>query len=241
MRCARFSRLGFVSILLSCTINCSGGGEDDPAPAPPPNNTVYPLQAAYKRRIIVGETTGYRLSGSCSGFVAVEVELAKPAQFEGIDGFVSAETDTVDFTSPDCTSGQVLKFFYFDSNYIPLGFVETVPTSRFSEFTTLPSSLPTGVKVGDGALYATQSTFTDGSKSTVTGRRELSYVIENNGSPLNGTFYAIANLITRTFDTSNQLLSTEQARYLIGIDGTLKAISIDVTTSDGTHFVYTAI
>ena len=215
---------------------CGGGSEGGPPPPPPPNPNSFPLRAAYNLRLISGDNLNFRLSGTCSGIVNVFVEPAEPARFGSIDGFATAQTDSVNFTSPNCTSGQVFKSSYFDLNLLPVGFIQNSITSIYAESSAPPSPLPTLVKVGDTGLYATQTTYTDGSKSTLTGRRELSYVIEADTT----VSFAIANLITRTFNTSNELVSTEQARYRISFEGMLTAVSIDLTAG-ATHWVYTAI
>ena len=90
--------------------------------------------------------------------------------------------------------------------------------------------------MGDTAVYATLTTYTDSTKTVTTGQRILSYVVEADTADT-----AIVNLISKGYNTSNQLLFTQQSRLRISASGALTAVSIDVqySTTSTNHLVYT--
>jgi hypothetical protein len=112
-------------------------------------------------------------------------------------------------------------------NLTPIGIV--TPGSEYEKFQALPTALPATAKVGDTASYGTLLSYTDSTKTTSTGSRVISYVVESDTSTT-----AIVNLISKSYDTSNRLLFTQQSRYRIGASGPLTPISIEIqSTQDG--------
>jgi hypothetical protein len=224
---------------------CGGGGGGEPGtpPVAPPNpNLQFNLRGAHAVWLSTGDSRNYTLTGTCQGVVTITVDVATPTTFEGITGWVSIETFTSNFTTPSCTSGSFTRQVSLDSSFTPIGFVQASAFSptQWAVYTTLPAPLPTLVRIGDAALFTTQTIFTDSTKTTVSGRRELSYVIEFDPGPFPAPQTGIVNFITKTFDTNNQLVSTEQARYQFTQDiRGLKPISIDLQTT-AVHFIYTA-
>lgn len=72
----------------------------------------------------------------------------------------------------------------------------------------------------------------------MTGSRVFSYVVEADTLST-----AIVNVIAKDYDTSNQLILTQQSRYRIAADGKLTSTSIDAqySTTSTSHFVLTKI
>ena len=85
-------------------------------------------------------------------------------------------------------------------------------------------------------MYATVTVYSDSTKTTTTGQRQLSYVVESDSAST-----AFVTLITKSFNTANQLLFTQQSKYRIAADGTLNIVTIDVqySTTSTTHLIYT--
>lgn len=210
---------------------CGGGGGDGGGAT---TTTSFPLQAGFRARIAGGSTDNFAVSGTCAGTATFTNGAAAASAFEGVSGFAAAQTVTVNFTNCTPATNAVSATGYYDGSYSPLG--SSIPGVEYTKFLTVPPPLPTSVKVGDTAVYATQTTYTDSTKSITTGQRVLSYVVEADTANT-----AIANLITRSYNASDQLLFTQQARFRIAADGTLTTVSIDVqySTTSTDRLVYT--
>jgi len=150
-----------------------------------------------------------------------------------------AVTITVTISLTNCTLASIAStsIGYYDSNYNPLGY--SASGEEYAVFPTTPTPLPTSVKVGDNAIYGTTTIYTDNTKQTQTGERTLSYVIEADGSSSSSV---IANLITKEYNTANQLLYTEQDRYRLAANGTVSPVSKDMqySATSSIHFLLTA-
>ena len=96
--------------------------------------------------------------------------------------------------------------------------------------------MPATASVGSTGVVANLTVYTDSTKAVVSGQRQLSYVVEADTSTT-----AIVNLITRSYNASNQLLFTQQSRFRIGATGPVTAVSIDVqySTTSTNRLVYT--
>lgn len=214
---------------------CGGGGSDSSTPAPTVAPIAsFPLLVGYKARITAGATDNYTVSGTCAGNAVITTSAATPATFEGINGFSATQTATTNFTNCTPASAAVSGISYFDTNLSLLG--SSTPGVDYSKYAAAPPSLPASVKVGDTAIFSTLTVYANSTKATVTGQRILSYVIESDS-----TTTAIANLITKSYNTSGQLLFTQQSRYRVAADGSLAVMSIDVqySTTSSNRLVFT--
>ena len=220
-----------VATSVSLLSGCGGGGSDGGSTTA---TTNFPLQTGYKARIAAGSTDNFAISGTCAGTATLTNGAATVASFQSVNGFSVAQTATVNLTNCTPATNAVTGTGYYDANYSPLG--SQILGTEFTKYTTLPLAIPASVKVGDTAAYATLNTFTNSSMATATGQRFISYVIE-----ADGTNTAIANLITKSYNTGGQLLFTQQSRYRIAADGTLTAVSIDIqySTTSTVHLLYT--
>lgn len=219
---------------------CGGGGSGaSTTPTTPtvPAVTSFALQSGYKARLANGNVGNYTVSGTCAGSAAISISSPSATTFEGAQALSVVSTITLNFTNCTPASAASTATGYYDSNYNPLG--HSVSGTEYGKFLTIPTALPTSVKVGDTAIYGTETIYTDSTKTTTTGQRNLSYVIEADGT---STSTSIANLITKQFNTANQLLFTQQSRYRMAADGTLTNLSIDVqySTTSTNHLLYTA-
>ena len=221
-----------ISAATSLLSGCGGGGGDGGGATP--TTTSFPLQAGYRARVAGGSTDNFTVSGTCTGTATFTNGAATASTFEGVSGFAAAQTATVSFTNCTPATSAVSGTGYYDGSYSPLG--SSIPGVEYTKFLTAPPPLPASVKVGDTAVYATLTTYTDSTKSVTTGQRILSYVVEADTPNT-----AIGNLITKGYNASSQLLFTQQSRYRIAADGTLTVVSIDIqySTTSNTHLVYT--
>lgn len=97
-----------------------------------------------------------------------------------------------------------------------------------------PVIISTAAKVGDVVIVGTENLYTSSAKTTSAGHVDETYVVEPDTATT-----AIVNLIDKTYDSSNVLISTEQDRYRVAANGALTPISLDLQYANGstTHFV----
>lgn len=234
------------SIVSVALLSACGGGSVAP---PPPGDKVvtsFALQAGYHQRISQGFTTSYRVSGDCLGWATKKQEPPKP--FETFDVNLSARpaegfTLTIYSECRPATS-QSAYVNHYDVNYQLLGHSlslvdpsgNTTPV-EYGVLSSVATPLPSVVKVGDSALFGTETIYTDSGKTAVVGYDFLSYVIET-GAPSTST--AIVNLITERYDSlaKTHLIFKQQSRSRMAEDGTLTDMSIDLQAGTS-HLVFT--
>ena len=228
---------GVVMLSLVACGGGGGGGGGDNAPITSPTLS-FALANGYAARIASGSTNNFDITGSCTGTATISTAAAAPATFEGVTGYSAAQTSTVNFAANSCTpqTNTVTGTTYYNTGYVTIG--QSINGGEYAKFQAPPSAFPTSVKVGDTGDVATLITYEDSTKAVVTGKRVLSYTIEND----NATTTAIANITTKTYDTGDHLLSTQQSRYHMAEDGSLTLASIDIQFSftSTIHLVYTA-
>jgi len=186
--------------------------------------------------VIAGSSINYTVGGSCAGTATIVSAPAIPANFEGVAGFSSADSATINLSNCTPSSSSTAGVEYFDANFIPLG-TETTG-EEYGKFAQLPNALPVSVRVGDAGSVGTMQIYTDSSKTVQTGTRTVSYVIEADTQST-----AIVDLVYKDYDMANQLLLTQQSRYRIVADGTLSELSIDLqySTTSTVHIVLTKV
>lgn len=197
---------------------------------------TYPLQSAYKALVSTSRSNKFSVSGTCSGSATISTSAPSATTFEGSAALSATTTSTVTFVN--CTPALIATAAvdYYDSNYNPLGGL-TVTGGDYSKFIPVPNPLPISVKVGDSAVFGTEINYSSVSKTTVTGQSVLSYIIEPDGA---STSTAIVNLTTKNFNSSSQLLSTQQARYRITTAGRMTVVSTDLqaSTTGSNHLLF---
>jgi hypothetical protein len=219
------------ALLLSA---CGGGGSDSSTTTA--STTVFPLQAGYKASVVAGQSNSFSVAGTCPGTATFTASAAVPANFEGVAGFSSVGVLNVSLSACSLNTISNTATNYFDSNYAATGSVS--PPVSYAKFLTAPLAVPASVKVGDAGVLSTLTVYTDGTKATVAGQVVLSYVIESDTGAT-----AIVNLISKGYNASNVLLTTQQTRYRIAAAGTLAIVSIDIQASSTStnHFLLTKI
>jgi hypothetical protein len=194
----------------------------------------FALLQAYKARLAAGSIERFTVTGSCNGTATLSETAPVSANFEGSTVQVTTQTALLNLT--DCTpaTSAVTGSNYYDANYLLLGAV--TPGREYAKVTGTTVALPAQVQVGDTGTLATLNLYTDNTKAVATGRRVLGFVVE-----AESVSTAVVNFTARTYNTSDQLLSTQQARYRMDANGSLKLLSIDLqnATTSTLHLVYT--
>ena len=234
-------------ILVALALTGCGGGGGGSAPTQTASASVsstlsFPLLAAtetaaasgHRATLTANGTTATEVTdGLCSGTLNLTAGPATTATtFEGTPAFSFTQVLQINLTN--CVPASIAETFtgYVSSTYSPLGF-QTVGGDY--GVWAAPANVPTLVKVGDVGIVGTINTYTDNSKTTGTGRQEVSFVVEPDTATT-----AIINVITKGYNASSQLLFTEQDRSRITEPGSFSLVSIDIqyATTSTTHLVF---
>jgi len=230
-----------IGVLAALLVSACGGGGGSSGTAGGSGTTVnstatFNVRSGYQARVTAGATDNYTVSGTCAGTAQIVNGATSATTFQGAAALSSTQTATVNFTNCTPSLSTAAGTNYYDSNYALLG--STVTGVEYASFTsgTTPTGLPTSAKVGDTGPLSTLTTYTDATKTTVTGSRTVAYAIEADTATT-----AVLNVIVKTYDASNALQVTQQSRYRVAADGSLTVLTIDVQYSgSGTaHLIYT--
>ena len=223
MRLINFILLSFTLTISACG---GGGGGSSSASGPVASTNTFNIRSGYERLSVSGFTKSLSISGTCSGTLTITEGPATTATtFENQNAFSGSSVMSASLIGCTPASSVTTETRYFDSNYAPLGY--SVVGDDYGVWANA-AILPISAKVGDVAVVGTINTFSDSSRSTPTGRQEISYVIEADTATS-----AIANLISKQYNASNVLTATEQDRYRVAADGALTLISMDIQYSNG--------
>lgn len=233
-----------IAIKIACSLalaSCGGTGgggssNDSGATGPVISTESFPFQSAYNARIASVATDNYRISGTCSGTATISAAAPVAATFEGSAGLSVTGTSIISYAN--CTPASIAstQVTYYDTNYNALGHL--IASVEYGKYLTGPITLPTSVKVGDTAIYGSETIYADGTMKSITGTRVRSYVIEADTAST-----AIVNFITQSYDSHPWLFLTQQSRFRIDTLGTLTSLSIDwqQSTLGSGHEIYTHI
>lgn len=209
-----------MGLCIALGLSACGGGGGSSISTP-----SFPLKSAYSALVASGYTKNYAVSGTCNGTASETVAPARPgAVFEGVPGFSADSTVTLRLT--DCTQATATLTSYYDANYTPLGF--TIAGGEYGVYLT-PAIIPVSAVVGASGVVGTVTTYTDSSKTTRSGREDVTYSIGPGSA--NAT---VANLTFKIYNAAGVLGSTEQDRYSITPEGVLTPLSKiieDISTS----------
>ncbi|MDP2255445.1 MAG: hypothetical protein Q8K05_05195 [Polaromonas sp.] len=204
---------GVMGLCIALGLSACGGGSSGSISTP-----SFPLKSAYSTLVANGYTKTYTVSGTCSGTASEMVAPAKPgAIFEGTPGFSADSTVTISLTNCTQATTTATLTSYYDTNYTPLGF--NVVGGDYGVYLT-PAVIPVSAVVGDSGIIGTVTTYTNSTKTTPTGREDVSYAV---GPDAVNT--AIVNLTFKIYDPAGVLGSTEQDRYRITTDGVITPVS----------------
>lgn len=225
-----FLALGTLLAIAGCGGGSSGASSSNETSTP---TATFPLRSGYQALLSQNEINNFSIGGTCTGSATQTRSAVKADTFEGIQGVSNTTTLTGVYTN--CTPGSFASTStsYYDTNYKPIGAVN-LGTDYVVYITS--NDLPTTVKVGDTAQFASIDVYSSSSKQIKTGTRTQSYAVEADSSNT-----AIINLISKGYNTSNQLLYTQQSRYRINSAGLLTAVSLDIqySTTSNARMVWT--
>lgn len=230
-----YLKVAVVSALSLSLAACGGGGGGS---GPITSTDSFPMATAFKNQIDSGYFHDFTVTGSqtvsgttyhVSGSGNISVSPATPSTFEGQAALLNSETLSGTLvvngtTAPFSSTAQE----YATTSYAPFGIVTS------SEYCVMQGSpsIPSTVKVGDTAAVGTYTCYTDGSKTTVLGTGQLSYVVEADTEHT-----AILNLIEKDFDSTNSLQVTDQTRWRIDTFGNLTWVS-EAATGPSYSYVF---
>lgn len=236
--CKLIAGSGKISItwcLAAVLLSSCGGGGGNAGSGTVISNLSFPLQSGLRASIASGESTDFTVSGTCTGSASTNSSPATPAMYGNVSGFSAVTTLYVNV--PNCSPPYIYSSAteYFDSNYDPLGSVDS--SGQYGVF-AIPPAVPASVRVGDAGTIGRIDNYSDAAHLFTTGYVEMSYAI----LPDTATT-AFVNLISKSYDISGLLTSTQQDKYRIKSDGSLIQISSDIQVANGarTHFVLTAV
>lgn len=189
----------------------------------------FPLRAGYMNLLSRGLNYDGTISGTCIGTNSSKSSKPVSVTFEGKNAYAVTATQALVLSNCTPQNFNLTTIQYFDTNFVPLGTMD--PGSEYTVFLNAVTPLPVRVAVGDSGSFGSQSIYTDSGKATLTGRRDLSYAIEADAASTSNAPSAVFNLIARSYNTANQLLSTRQVRYRVNTAGTATPLSDDTQYS----------
>jgi len=219
---ARF--LSMTLFLVGLTACGGGGGASDPVTS----SNSFDIRAGSARLVANGATTTLAVSGACSGtYSQIISPVTTRTTFNGSAALSGDFAFTANYSNctPATSSGTTT--VYYDTNFVQIGYDSG--SGGYGIWSAI-EPLPTAAKVGDVGFVGIINKYRNSTKSTYTGKQEISYVIEPDTDTT-----AVANLIYTTYNTSNALTSTEQVRYRVAADGSLSLISKDIQNATGSN------
>ena len=223
-----------MAVLTAC--GGGGGGGSDGASEPVASSLSFPVRSAYAARVAAGSNDNFTLSGTCAGTATIVLSRPVAASFEGVPGYSQESSTTINTSNCTPASSGASATNYYDANYMPTGAV--ISNVQYARFAAPPVQVPATARVGDSGDIVTFTLYSNATKSTVTGRRVLSYSV---GADTAAT--SLLTLTTRSYDEQNRLLATERSVYRLAGDGALALLSIDVqySTTSNTRLLFTKV
>jgi hypothetical protein len=240
--------LALVASAALSLVGCGGGGGSSAGATSP---AVVSSTATFQLRSVAnafrasgfgttnftanGTTATANTDGNCTGSLSYTSGGASTATtFEGQPALSGTSVSTMSFTN--CTPASITStsFSYYDTSYVALGSVNQ-DGSNYCVVTS-PTALPLTFRVGDTGVLPQELCFTSSSKATADGRLDRSYVVEADTADS-----AIVNIISKNYNSSNQLLFTGQERIrFYANSATPQRVSIDIqyVTTSTIHLVF---
>ncbi len=227
-RARRAAWAAFASATLAACGGGGGGGGDAPAPSGP----AYALRSAMTAFLKSGWSLGFSVSGSCHGSATQVGAPATPASFGGTSGYAVVASGRFDLV--DCLPSTIATQAtdYYDASYTPIGVVSDGVTGIFGA----PQPLPEQVREGESGSLGRITYYADAQRTQLAGYDDVTYVVEPDGAS-SGTSAAtvIFNRITRSYDAAGIAQQTEQDRFRLLADGTLRVVSSELVAQTGTQ------
>lgn len=223
-------------ILLSVALlaACGGGGEG----ASTASGRTFALAAAYRAFVANGYSLNFTLGGTCSGTAKHVTGAPMSATFNGTAVLATLSIQTVQISSCTMstpiasTAGTTLTEF-FSTDYRPLGYKDFA--GEVGVYRT-PPNFPELVSVGDSGPWGVEDTYTDDTRSVLVSRAVRNYTI----APGATADTAVLDLKADVSDAAGNPASTQDTRFSISADSTLRLISAHLTYTDGSELILTA-
>lgn len=176
-----------------------------------------------------GSSSNETILGLCSGTRTFnDAPASGGATFLGGPALSAVGVSTTAWTNCTPASSSSTGTSYYDTNYNDIGSVSQ--SGRLGQWANF--KLPTTVKVGDVGIISVFNYYTDTTKNTADGRREVSYIMESDTANT-----AIINIISKYYNPfvannttkDGKLSLTTQYRYKLDTtSNNLKMISTDL-------------
>ncbi|HYP68630.1 MAG TPA: hypothetical protein VEP67_10335 [Thiobacillaceae bacterium] len=206
------------------------------------SSDTFPSAAAIKNQTDNGYVQSFTLTGSqtvngqsyrVAGSGTVTVSAAVASTFEGQSALlsnqaVSGSLQVKGVTAPFSSTAQE----YATPSYALFGIVVTIPPNPSSEYCVMQGSptVPVTVKVGDSGAIGTCTCYTDSSKTTALGTRQVSYVVQAHTEHT-----AIIKLVEQDYDSGLALQLTDQVSWRIDTNANLTWVSETATVPTHTY------
>lgn len=227
----------FTSLAL---VACGGGGGGSPTSTGPVASTLsFPLRSAFNTLIANGASVTLTANGTlateatdglCSGTRTTnDTPAIGGATFLGASALASVGVSTTTWTNCTPALNSSTGTSYYDTNYLPIGFVsQSGGVGVYAR-----GNIPNSVKVGDVGINGTENYYTDSTRSVPDGRRDISFVVEPDTANT-----AIVNTISKYYNPlvvgdlvkDGKLRLMTQERYRLASAGALTLISVDLQT-----------
>lgn len=212
-----------VALLTACG---GGGGGGTVSTGPVASTNTFNVMSGWQRLVSTGFSKTFNVTGTCTGTMTITAAPATTATtFEGSAALSAASVGSYSWTGCTPPSGSTTSIEYYNSNYVPLG--RSIVSGDYGVFATAPS-LPMTARVGDVYVIGTLTEYTNSTKNTPDGREDSTLLMEPDTATT-----AIANIISKSYNASGTLTSTEQNRYRVAADGGLTFISFDIQYANG--------
>jgi len=242
MVCSDGSMVDIFGTESNLTLGCSTTYPTYSSSAPSNNKVAstlsFQLASAWRHWNAVGQNVTLTARGSsstetilglCSGTRTFnDAPAGGGAAFLGAPALSAVGVSTTTWTNCTPASSSSTGMSYYDTNYNDIGSISQ--SGRLGQWVSF--TLPTTVKVGDVGIIGAVNFYTDITKNTADGRREVSYIVESDTANT-----AVINIISKYYNPyiannttkDGKLSLTTQYRYKLDTtSNNLKLISTDL-------------
>nr|WP_315262177.1 hypothetical protein [uncultured Limnohabitans sp.] len=237
-------KLEVLTLLVALLLSGCGASDDDWASKDPSAKAAstqsFDITQAWTNFNLEPQTAPMTISGSCTGTLILTNTSAMT-----VSGAYRYNQNIVNRLYNTC----IAPFVTTVSNYSTVAYfnystaVPLLKNVRYTYGTTTnvwraPADFPSAAKVGDSGLIGVIDNYTTASPVTKAGLEEWTYVIE-----MDTASSVVFNLIVKAYSTTTSttatdylsapLIQTEQYRYRVGPNNTMKMQSYDIEKSTG--------
>lgn len=240
-------KLVVLTLMVALVLSGCGASDDDWASKDPSAKVAsansFDIAQTWTNFNLDPQTASMTISGSCTGTLILTNTSAMTVSgaYRYNQNIVNRRYNTciAPFVTTVSTYSTVAYFNY--STAAPL-----LKNVRYTYGTTtndwrVPANFPSAAKVGDTGLIGVIDNYTTASPVTKAGVEEWSYAIE-----MDTASSVVFNLIVKAYNTTTSttatdylsapVIQTEQYRYLVGPNNSMKMVSYDIEKSTGFKF-----